>query len=131
MRKTCEAVHRSRRSRAIDAVQVYGGTWVSGRRAVAQLGAVEVSVFVADRPLESRATRMRRAERRLLDLLRERAEAAEANAVLAVEICVDLFARRGDVDGTHLRATGSAVKLEPPRGAESTEAGVELEGLLQ
>ncbi len=74
---------------------------------------------------------MQRAERRLLHLLRERAEAVEANAVLAIEVCVDLFARRDGIDGTHLRATGSAVELEPPRGPESTEAGVELEGLLQ
>ncbi len=110
------------RHRTTNAVELYPGTYAPGRRAAAQLGYVDASIFVADLPIASRVARTELAEQRLLELLRRSAEQLGANAVLDVEMCVDLFACRNAVSGTQLRATGSAMKLEPPQGGDPVEA---------
>jgi hypothetical protein len=110
------------RHRTRSAVELYAGTYVPGRRAAAQLGYVDASIFVADLPIASRVARTELAEQRLLERLRRSAEQLGANAVLDVEICVDLFACSDAVSGTQLRATGSAMKLEPPYEADGVEA---------
>ncbi len=108
--------------RTMNAVELHAGTYVHGRRAAAQLGYVDAGIFVADLPIASRVARTELAEQRLLELLRRSAEQLGANAVLDVEICVDLFACSDAVSGTQLRATGSAIKLEPPLWADPAEA---------
>jgi uncharacterized protein YbjQ (UPF0145 family) len=96
-------------------VELYTSPWVSGTRAAAYFGPISAELFLEDSLVEDRTEAWSKAERELLESLRDRARALGANAVVGLEVTLDPFARKGDTDATGLRlhAVGTAAKLEP------------------
>jgi uncharacterized protein YbjQ (UPF0145 family) len=96
-------------------VELYTSPWVSGTRAAAYFGPISSELFLADGAVEDRSEAWEKAERELLESLRDRARALGANAVVGLEVTLDPFARLESTDQTGLRlhAVGTAAKLEP------------------
>ncbi len=98
-----------------DEVELYTSPWVSGTRAAAYFGPISSELFLEDDSVEDRVEAWTRAERELLESLREKARSLGANAVVGLEVTLDPFAQaeEKDVTGLRLHAVGTAAKLEP------------------
>ncbi len=97
-------------------VELYTSPWVSGTRAAAYFGPISSELFLSDDSIEDRTAAWTRAERELLEALREKARTLGANAVVGLEVTLDPFAQSTEEkEGTGLRlhAVGTAAKLEP------------------
>ena len=96
-------------------VELYTSPWVSGTRAAAYFGPISSELFLPDDSLEDRTAAWTRAERELLESLRDKARTLGANAVVGLEVTLDPFAHDEDKEGTGLRlhVVGTAAKLEP------------------
>ncbi len=96
-------------------VELYTSPWVSGTRAAAYFGPISSELFLEDDSVEDRVEAWTRAERELLESLREKARSLGANAVVGLEVTLDPFAKaeEKDVTGLRLHAVGTAAKLEP------------------
>lgn len=96
-------------------VELYTSPWVSGTRAAAYFGPISSELFLPDDSLEDRSAAWSRAERELLESLRDKARTLGANAVVGLEVTLDPFASAEDkeVTGLRLHAVGTAAKLEP------------------
>jgi uncharacterized protein YbjQ (UPF0145 family) len=96
-------------------VELYTSPWVSGTRAAAYFGPISSEIFLADESVEDRSESWSKAERELLESLRDRARTLGANAVVGLEITLDPFARAeaSGCTGLRLHAVGTAAKLEP------------------
>ncbi len=96
-------------------VELYTSPWVSGTRAAAYFGPISSELFLPDDSLEDRTAAWTRAERELLESLRDKARTLGANAVVGLEVTLDPFAHDEEKEGTGLRlhAVGTAAKLEP------------------
>jgi len=96
-------------------VELYTSPWVSGTRAAAYFGPISSELFLPDDSLEDRTAAWTRAERALLESLRDKARTLGANAVVGLEVTLDPFAHDEEKEGTGLRlhAVGTAAKLEP------------------
>jgi hypothetical protein len=99
----------------MDDVELYTSPWVSGTRAAAYFGPISSEMFLADDAVEDRSVAWGKAERELLESLRDKARNLGANAVVGLEITLDPFARAEATGNTGLRlhAVGTAAKLEP------------------
>jgi len=98
-----------------DEVELYTSPWVSGTRAAAYFGPISSELFLEDDSVDDRVEAWTRAERELLESLREKARSLGANAVVGLEVTLDPFAHEEEKDATGLRlhAVGTAAKLEP------------------
>jgi uncharacterized protein YbjQ (UPF0145 family) len=96
-------------------VELYTSPWVSGTRAAAYFGPISSELFLEDSLVEDRSAAWSKAERELLEALRDKARALGANAVVGLEVTLDPFAQAADSGATGLRlhAVGTAAKLEP------------------
>lgn len=96
-------------------VELYTSPWVSGTRAAAYFGPISSELFLEDDRVEDRSEAWSKAERELLESLRDKARSLGANAVVGLEVTLDPFARATDseVTGLRLHAVGTAAKLEP------------------
>jgi uncharacterized protein YbjQ (UPF0145 family) len=96
-------------------VELYTSPWVSGTRAAAYFGPISSELFLDDGSVQDRSEAWSKAERELLESLRDKARGLGANAVVGLEVTLDPFARCSDTDATGLRlhAVGTAAKLEP------------------
>ena len=96
-------------------VELYTSPWVSGTRAAAYFGPISSELFLEDDSVKDRSEAWTKAERELLESLRDKARSLGANAVVGLEVTLDPFARLADTDTTGLRlhAVGTAAKLEP------------------
>lgn len=98
-----------------DEVELYTSPWVSGTRAAAYFGPISSELFLEDDSVDDRVEAWTRAERELLESLREKARSLGANAVVGLEVTLDPFAQAEEQEKTGLRlhAVGTAAKLEP------------------
>lgn len=98
-----------------DDVELYTSPWVSGTRAAAYFGPISSELFLDDAVVEDRSAAWSKAERELLESLRDKARALGANAVVGLEVTLDPFAQAAETKATGLRlhAVGTAAKLEP------------------
>jgi uncharacterized protein YbjQ (UPF0145 family) len=96
-------------------VELHASPWVSGTRAAAYFGPISSGLFLADTSVEDRSEAWERAERELLESIRDKARALGANAVVGLEVTLDPFAEGQATGKTGLRlhAVGTAAKLEP------------------
>ena len=96
-------------------VELYTSPWVSGTRAAAYFGPISSELFLEDESVEDRGEAWSKAERELLEALRDKARSLGANAVVGLEVTLDPFARHPETEATGLRlhAVGTAAKLEP------------------
>ncbi len=97
-------------------VELYTSPWVSGTRAAAYFGPISSELFLEDDPETDRSDAWTKAERELLESLRDKARGLGANAVVGLEVTLDPFAQStNSSEGTGLRlhAVGTAAKLEP------------------
>jgi uncharacterized protein YbjQ (UPF0145 family) len=96
-------------------VELYTSPWVSGTRAAAYFGPISSELFLEDDSVEDRTEAWTKAERELLESLRDKARSLGANAVVGLEVTLDPFARSAENEATGLRlsAVGTAAKLEP------------------
>ena len=96
-------------------VELYTSPWVSGTRAAAYFGPISSELFLADDSVEDRSAAWTKAERELLESLRDKARTLGANAVVGLEVTLDPFAQLPDtgLTGLRLHAVGTAAKLEP------------------
>ncbi len=121
-RKTCDppmfrrmgAGNANQNTESENDVELYTSPWVSGTRAAAYFGPISSELFLEDASVEDRSTAWSKAERELLESLRDKARSLGANAVVGLEVTLDPFARCSDTDATGLRlhAVGTAAKLE-------------------
>ncbi len=95
-------------------VELYTSPWVSGTRAAAYFGPISSELFLEDAQVEDRSAAWTKAERELLEALRDKARALGANAVVGLEVTLDPFAQAPESGATGLRlhAVGTAAKLE-------------------
>ncbi len=99
-----------------DDVELYTSPWVSGTRAAAYFGPISSELFLSDDSVEDRSAAWTRAERELLESLREKARTLGANAVVGLEVTLDPFSQSCENEkdtGLRLHAVGTAAKLEP------------------
>jgi uncharacterized protein YbjQ (UPF0145 family) len=96
-------------------VELYTSPWVSGTRAAAYFGPISSELFLQDDQVEDRSEAWSKAERELLESLRDKARLLGANAVVGLEVTLDPFAQLPESAATGLRlhAVGTAAKLEP------------------
>ncbi len=96
-------------------VELYTSPWVSGTRAAAYFGPISSELFLEDESFEDRSAAWSKAERELLESLRDKARSLGANAVVGLEVTLDPFACQAEteVSGLRLHAVGTAAKLEP------------------
>lgn len=96
-------------------VEIYVSPWVSGTRAAAYFGPVTAEIFWPDGALEDRSDAWEKAQRELLEAMRDRARERGANAVVGMDVTLDPFwvIEGSDRTGLLLRAVGTAAKLEP------------------
>ena len=96
-------------------VELYTSPWVSGTRAAAYFGPISSELFLEDSSVSDRTEAWTKAERELLESLRDKARGLGANAVVGLEVTLDPFARSKETEATGLRlhAVGTAAKLEP------------------
>jgi hypothetical protein len=96
-------------------VELYTSPWVSGTRAAAYFGPISSELFLEDDSVEDRVEAWTKAERELLESLRDKARSLGANAVVGLEVTLDPFAKAPDTEATGLKlhAVGTAAKLEP------------------
>jgi hypothetical protein len=109
MGKSVDDEDRSR----IEEIELHTSPWVSGTRSAVYFGTV-TSEFFLEGSLVDDCTALTQAEHELLESLGDKARSLGANAVLALEMTLDPFAR-SEVggSGTRLQALGTAVRLEP------------------
>ena len=97
-------------------VELYTSPWVSGTRAAAYFGPISSELFLPDEEVTDRTAAWTKAERELLESLRDKARTLGANAVVGLEVTLDPFARAPEneaITGLRLHAVGTAAKLEP------------------
>ena len=96
-------------------VELYTSPWVSGTRAAAYFGPISSELFLEDNSVSDRSAAWAKAERELLESLRDKARTLGANAVVGLEVTLDPFAQSAATQATGLRlhAVGTAAKLEP------------------
>lgn len=104
-------------------LDLYTSNWVTGTRAAAYFGPISTTLFVGDAPrwgrpdfrAVGRRVQRGRAILKLLDRLRAKASTRGANAVVAVEVTLDPFARSPETQGPGMRlhVVGTAARLEP------------------
>jgi uncharacterized protein YbjQ (UPF0145 family) len=95
-------------------VELYTSPWVSGTRAAAYFGPISTELFLEDKTVDDRSEAWSKAERELLESLRDKARALGANAVVGLEVTLDPFAlSEKGTTGLRLHAVGTAAKLEP------------------
>ena len=94
-------------------VELYTSPWVSGTRAAAYFGPISSELFLQDDQVEDRSSAWSKAERELLESLRDKARLLGANAVVGLEVTLDPFAR-----AQRLRRDGAPA----PRGRHRREA---------
>lgn len=95
-------------------VELYTSPWVSGTRAAAYFGPISSELFLEDASVEDRSAAWTKAERELLESLRDKARTLGANAVVGLEVTLDPFAQsETGATGLKLHAVGTAAKLEP------------------
>ena len=97
-------------------VELYTSPWVSGTRAAAYFGPISSELFLPDDSLEDRTAAWIRAERELLESLRDKARTLGANQRVEFGLRQqDDADQNEEKDGTGLRlhAVGTAAKLEP------------------
>ncbi len=95
-------------------VELYTSPWVSGTRAAAYFGPISSELFLEDQSVDDRAEAWTKAERELLESLRDKARGLGANAVVGLEVTLDPFSKsEAGVSGLRLHAVGTAAKLEP------------------
>ncbi len=95
-------------------VELYTSPWVSGTRAAAYFGPISSELFLEDQAVDDRAEAWTKAERELLESLRDKARGLGANAVVGLEVTLDPFSKsEAGVSGLRLHAVGTAAKLEP------------------
>ncbi len=95
-------------------VELYTSPWVSGTRAAAYFGPISSELFLEDDSVEDRSEAWSKAERELLESLRDKARSLGANAVVGLEVTLDPFAKNeAEATGLRLHAVGTAAKLEP------------------
>jgi uncharacterized protein YbjQ (UPF0145 family) len=99
---------------AVEDVELYTSPWVSGTRAAAYFGPINTELFLEDDLVDDRSAAWSKAERELLEALRDKARALGANAVVGLEVTLDPFAKSESGEtGLRLHAVGTAAKLEP------------------
>ena len=99
---------------APEEVELYTSPWVSGTRAAAYFGPISSELFLEDDLVVDRSEAWAKAERELLESLRDKARGLGANAVVGLEVTLDPFAKAEDgATGLRLHAVGTAAKLEP------------------
>ena len=96
-------------------VELYTSPWVSGTRAAAYFGPISSELFLEDSAVDDRSEAWAKAERELLESLRDKARGLGANAVVGLEVTLDPFAHHNETEapGLRLHAVGTAAKLEP------------------
>lgn len=95
-------------------MELYTSPWVSGTRAAAYFGPISTELFLEDEGIDDRSEAWSKAERELLESLRDKARALGANAVVGLEVTLDPFAVSDKgTSGLRLHAVGTAAKLEP------------------
>jgi uncharacterized protein YbjQ (UPF0145 family) len=95
-------------------VELYTSPWVSGTRAAAYFGPISTELFLEDKAVDDRSEAWSKAERELLESLRDKARGLGANAVVGLEVTLDPFAiSENGTTGLRLHAVGTAAKLEP------------------
>ena len=95
-------------------VELYTSPWVSGTRAAAYFGPISTELFLEDETVGDRSEAWSKAERELLESLRDKARGLGANAVVGLEVTLDPFAlSEKGTTGLRLHAVGTAAKLEP------------------
>jgi hypothetical protein len=94
--------------------EFYTSPWVSGTRAAAYFGPVTAEIFLDDDSILDREEDWMKAERELLEVLRDKAKALGANAVVGFEMTLDPFAYNKETGATGLRlyAVGTSTRLE-------------------
>ncbi len=98
----------------IEDVELYTSPWVSGTRAAAYFGPISTELFLKDEGIDDRSEAWAKAERELLESLRDKARALGANAVVGLEVTLDPVAVTDEGEtGLKLHAVGTAAKLEP------------------
>ncbi len=101
---------------AIENVELFWSPWVSGTRSVTYLGPISSELFLESGLDHDRSGAWSKAERELLESIRDRARAVGANAVVGIEVTVDPFARSdAGVKGIRCSAAGTAVRIAPRR----------------
>ena len=95
-------------------VELYTSPWVSGTRAAAYFGPISTELFLEDQTVDDRSEAWSKAERELLESLRDKARALGASAVVGLEVTLDPFAlSEKGTTGLRLHAVGTAAKLVP------------------
>ena len=101
---------------AIENVELFWSPWVSGTRSVTYLGPIRSVLFLESGLDHDRSGAWSKAERELLESIRDRARAVGANAVVGLEVTVDPFARSdAGVKGIRCSAAGTAVRIAQRR----------------
>ncbi len=110
-----QATGSEERDELSEDVELYTSPWVSGTRAAAYFGPISAELFLEDNSVEDREEAWGKAERELLESLRDKARGLGANAVVGLEVTLDPFAHdeKNDATGLRLHAVGTAAKLEP------------------
>jgi hypothetical protein len=70
-------------------VELYTSPWVSGTRAAAYFGPISSELFLPDAEVTDRSAAWTKAERELLESLRDKARMLGANAVVGLEVTLD------------------------------------------
>lgn len=97
-----------------DDVSLWTTPWVSGTRAAAYFGPVNVEVFSASpKSSKNNTRRLNGAMSKLLRNLQDKAYKLEANAVVGIEVTIDPFAEEKGKDGVRFNVIGTAARLEP------------------
>jgi uncharacterized protein YbjQ (UPF0145 family) len=96
----------------VEEIELHVSPWVSGTRSTVYFGTITSEFFLEGNLVDDCAA-LTKAEHELLDSLGDKARALGANAVLALEMTLDPFARsETGASGTRLYAVGTAVRLE-------------------
>jgi uncharacterized protein YbjQ (UPF0145 family) len=97
----------------VEEIELHVSPWVSGARSAVYFGTITSDLFLEGNLVDD-CTALTTAEHELLEALGDKARALGANAVLALEMSLDPFARSdAGASGTTLHAVGTAVRLEP------------------
>ena len=97
-------------------VSLYTSPWVSGTRAAAYFGPLNVELFSPNpKDQKNNERRLNRYMQKLVKGLQDKAYKLGANAVVGLEITIDPFAEEGNKKGVRFLVVGTAAKLEPDR----------------
>ena len=94
-------------------VELYTSPWVSGTRAAAYFGPISSELFLQDDQVEDRSSAWTKAERELLESLRDKARLLGANAVVLAMLVLS---------GSCVAATLRAPRRPKPSDARGSES---------